>query len=904
VVAVPQLRRSFGFVTSFRQTLTIARFSFGKIARNPAGLAPVGVIALASAVFGSRIMAQFEIPLLPGTQQVLNYLTAPVGEVSSPWVVIPLLLMYFSGALVWTERDAGLSDITGALPVSNWVFLTGKFLGLGLIIVVWMALLMLGGILMQAGLGNDKPEISLYLKVLFGLQLTDYLLFALLTLVVQAVVNERYTGYLLMFLVFSFISFPSTFQVEHSMLIFGKDPGWWYTDMRGFGPTVGPWLWFKVYWILWAVLLALAAGLLWVRGREQSFKRRLQLAKRHFTGAVARITIMALGLLFAVGSFIFYQTNVLNEYLTGTDIDGRRAEYERLYGRYRNTPQPLLTATKLWVEIYPDLQQAEIRAAYTLMNKDTVPIDSIHLGSVSGLMPEKVNFSRSAACVLRDKKLNHHIYALEHPLAPGDSLQLNFVVHYIPPGFLQSGTSPLVVENGSCLTNLDLLPDIGYQRYRELNDAVTRKKYKLAARPRIPSLDDPEALKKPVSTGQYTFEAIVGTAKEQVAVTPGALKRSWTKGSRRYFHFKTDAFVRGGYSILSAKYAVQESRWNNVAIRIYHHPGHAGNIGRMLRSLKASLEYYTEQFGPYPYGHITVVERAGGGDGAGSEAAMITYGEQYSMMNPDDGADGFDLPYYILAHEVAHQWWGGAGLTPANVEGAGFLVEGLAVFSGMQVLEKNYGEGHLRKYLDFLHSFYEMPRSPATASLLRADESFLYYRKGGVAMYTLSRYIGKKKVNGALRQLLRRHRSGALPLPTSLDLYQELQKVTPDSLHDLLEDLFEKNTYWRLKTRNVAVSRTKAGYWQAILKVQAQKVVVDKAGHENEVPMNDWLEVGIYEEGKGANEPLYRRKHRIRSGEQTIKVTVPGKPGRAGIDPDNLMIDLRPEDNIKAVKPG
>lgn len=455
-----------------------------------------------------------------------------------------------------------------------------------------------------------------------------------------------------------------------------------------------------------------------------------------------------------------------------------------------------------------------------------------------------------------------------------------------------------MVKNGTCFTNFDLLPTIGYQRYRELNDAVTRKKYKLAARPAIPSLYDREARKKPAITDQNTFEAIVGTAEDEVAVGPGTLHKTWTEGNRRYFHFKTDAPIRGEYSFLSGKYAVQESKWNNVAIRIYHHPGHSMNIDRMLRSVKASMEYYTQQFGPYPFGHITVIERAGTDGGASSEASMVDYGEQFSLMNPDDSPDGFDLPYYILAHEVAHQWWGGASLTPANVEGAGVLVEGLAVYAGMQVLEKNYGNGHLRKYLSFLHSFYEMPRSLATPSLLQANESFLYYRKGGLAMYALSSYIGKEKVNGALQRLLQKHHSGELPLPTTLDLYEEIKNVTPDSLNYLLNDLFKQNTYWRLKTDRFTAEQTKAGDWQVTLKVQAQKVVIDSTGKENEMPMNDWLEVGFYEEAKGLSKPLYLQRHRIRSGEQTIKVTLPRKPDRGGIDPNYLMIDLRLDDNL------
>ena len=44
------------------------------------------------------------------------------------------------------------------------------------------------------------------------------------------------------------------------------------------------------------------------------------------------------------------------------------------------------------------------------------------------------------------------------------------------------------------------------------------------------------------------------------------------------------------------------------------------------------------------------------------------------------------------------------------------------------------------------------------------------------------------------------------------------------------------------------------------------------------------------------------QKHRIRSGEQTITVTVPRKPVRAGIDPYHLLIDWELDDNIEKVK--
>ncbi|HEX9980231.1 MAG TPA: M1 family aminopeptidase [Flavobacterium sp.] len=897
-ISVPQVQRNFGLTTNFHQIIRIAGTSFKKIAKHPIGLTLVGAVALISAAFGNLIINVLGMPLLPTTQQVVAYLAAPVTNVGSLWVIIPLLIMFFVGELVWRERDAGLGEIADAAPASDWVIIIGKFLGLGLIIVTWMGLLMAGGILMQLYPGYDKVEIGLYLQSLFGLQLIDYLIFTWLVFVVHIIANQKYIGYLLVIVIYSFMAFPSKFGVEHNMAVFGADAGWWYTDMRGFGPTPGPWLLFKGYWIGWCLLLAVAAKLLWVRGREYGIKDRLRLAKLRFDRPTAWLTISGAILIISLGCLIFYNTNVLNHYMTASDITARRANYEKQYGRYRNTPQPHLIATKLHVELFADRQQADIRAVYTFVNKDTVAIDSIHAGNASGIDFTEVNFDVPALRVLKDKELIHQIFALKKPLQPGDTLKMNFMVHYKQQGFEHNGTKALVVDNGTYFTNFDLLPGIGYQHYREIKDAPSRIKYGLPPRPEIPLLYDKTIIKKAFSTDQTTLEAIIGTAKDEVAVAPGALKRTWIKGDRRYFEYKTDGQIGGEYSILSAGYLVQERKWNDIDIRIYYHPDHAQNINRMLQSAEASLAYYTEHFGPYPFGYITLVERAGDGGGANADGGIIYYGEQYALMNPDDSPNGFDLPYYVMAHEVAHQWWGMARLTPANVEGAGVLIEGLAVYSGMQVLEKNYGAGHLQKYVNYLHSSYQTPRSLASASLLRANEPFLYYKKGGLAMYALSKYIGKKKINGALRNLIEKRHTGEIPLPTTLDLFRELKKVTPDSLDYLLVDLFKTNSYWRLKTKQFSADQIKTGEWQVTMKVYVQKVVIDDSGREKEMPMNDWLEIGIYEQGKDLNEPLYLKMHRFRSGEQTIQIIVPRKPDSGGIDPNYLMIDLRLEDNI------
>ena len=68
--------------------------------------------------------------------------------------------------------------------------------------------------------------------------------------------------------------------------------------------------------------------------------------------------------------------------------------------------------------------------------------------------------------------------------------------------------------------------------------------------------------------------------------------------------------------------------------------------------------------------------------------------------------------------------------------------------------------------------------------------------------------------------------------------------------------------------------------------------------------MNDLVEIGVFAPatGDGPGEPLYLRRHRIGSGRQTIRITVPRAPARAGIDPRRKLIDRDREDNVVDVQ--
>jgi hypothetical protein len=500
--------------------------------------------------------------------------------------------------------------------------------------------------------------------------------------------------------------------------------------------------------------------------------------------------------------------------------------------------------------------------------------------------------------VVNDEKLGHSIYALSQPLEPGDSLALNFDVRYEPRGFRNSGASRAVIPNGTHFTG-ELLPRIGYQPSRELMSASDRRAQGL---PRQVTLPTPDDVDPSVTAGDAVlFDAVIGTDKDQVAVAPGSLRRTWTEGDRRYFNYASDIPITGRFDFFSARYAVRREKWNDVEVEVFTHPPHTKNVDRLMHSARASLDYYSSQFGPYPYRFLQFVEHPGNGLGMGVDGSgVITGGEGIYLVDPQEG--GIDVISEVVSHEIAHQWWG-MQLKHAFAEGAIVLAESLAWYSGMQVIRKERGREGLRQFMSVLREPNPWPPIRTGLPLLRAMDPYAGYRKGPFAMYALSEAVGESQVNGALATLVRK-KSADGSLATTRDLYRELQAVTPDSLRSFLHDLFEVNAFWTFDTKKATASETKPGVWQVTLDLEARKVVADSAGAETERPIDELVEIGIFaaaEPGERLGKPIYVQKHRIHSGLQTITITVRQKPVRGGIDPYNLL-DWEEGDNIETIQ--
>ena len=124
-------------------------------------------------------------------------------------------------------------------PLPGWTPLAARLLALAVLLVGLQALLIPLGMALQMYQGYYDFELGLYFRILFGLGLPNYLLFAAVAMAVHVVVDHKYMGHLIVVLFYMFTLQASMFGIEHNLLIFGSDPGWTYSDMNGFGPFTG-----------------------------------------------------------------------------------------------------------------------------------------------------------------------------------------------------------------------------------------------------------------------------------------------------------------------------------------------------------------------------------------------------------------------------------------------------------------------------------------------------------------------------------------------------------------------------------------------------------------------------------------------------------------------------------------
>lgn len=912
IAKAPATPRSFDAATAFGQFIHLAWFDTKSVLRSIPFL-----VLLAFGLFnylGSSLAIDntFGTPIYPVTALMMQSMQG------SYQFLLIIIVTFYAGDVLWRERDAKLAEVTDSLPVPNWVPLLSKLGAITAVVVAFVGFGVLAAIGYQLWHGYTNLEPLVYLQAAF-IDAWPWVLMGALALFLQVVSNQKFIGYLLLILVLLAQIVLGQIGYEHNLYLYGGAPVMTYSDMNGYGHLLQPYAWFQTYWTLFAAILIVLANAFWVRGTASNWSRRWRDALRSLRGPQTAV-LASLALAFVVtGGWIFYNTNVINEYLPEDAALDRQARVEKEYRQFKDLPQPRVLDVRADVDIYPEERRSVIRGHYRLTNKHDVAIPELH---VYTNVNSTIEVTKPADLVLKkeDREAGVRIYALREPLAPGAALDFDFVLERAERGFTNSGM-PASTGAGDLRSTLNAngtffnsneMPHFGYDESRQILDRNERRKRDLGDVPRKAKLEDEHARGTMgiVDSDWINFEATVSTSADQIALAPGYLQREWTENGRRYFHYKMDRPMLPFYCFLSARWEVKRGEWHGLPIEVYHDPKHAYNVERMIDATRKSLDYFTTNFSPYQHHQVRILEFPRYARFAQSFANTIPFSESIGFIADLTDPDSIDYVFYVTAHEMAHQWWGHQ-VIGADVQGQTMLMESLSQYSALMVMEKEYGREHMRRFLKYELDRYLRGRGGELIEelpLMRVeDQQYIHYGKGSVVLYRLRDEIGEENLNRALANYIRDKAYQQAPYTTTLELVDYIRAQTTTDKYPVIDELLAKIVFYDNRVVSASVS-PRNGKYDVTIEYEMAKRESDGAGRETNLALDDWIEVGVFardeDESESTEKPLYLERKRITQPRGQFTMTVDAMPYEVGFDPYNKLIDRLPDDNRKTVELG
>ena len=906
--ALPMPQR--GFSTGLTQLVALARFDMGFVFRSPAFfvLLFIGVINAGFSVwFVGTIYGSNSYPVTRLVVQALQ------GAFS----IMPIIIaVYYSGELVWRDRERRLHEIVDATAAPDWTHLLPKIVAIALVLATSSIVAVITGVAIQAMKGYFHFELGSYLLWFALPMVITALQLAVLSVFVQVLVPQKFIGWGVMLVyIVATVSLASA-GFEHNLYNYGGSPNVPLSDMNGMARFWIGHAWFQFYWSAFAMLLAVLAYALWRRGATTALRPRLAALPRRLRGGAGALALVSLVAFVGSGAWIFYNTNVLNHYLTGPDRDKELADAERELLKFETLPLPRVVGVKLDVQVYPREARVVTTGSYKVVNKTAAPIDQLHLYWRDTLRMDALSIDGATLEKDYAPRFSYRIYRLTPALQPGETREIRFKTTLEERGFPNSAPLTRVVDNGSFVDNSDITPLVGMSRDNLLKDRAKRRKYGLPPDLRPPTLEDESGRARSIfsaSSDWVDADITVGTDADQTPIAPGYTLSDTTANGRHVVHFKPAAPINHFFSIQSARYAVKrdkaDTKGGTVDLAIYYQPGHEYNVDRMIAAMKISLALFSEQFSPYQFRQARILEFPSYASFAQSFANTIPYSEDIGFLSKLGDPDKIDIATYITAHEIAHQWWGHQ-LVPSVQQGATMLVESFAQYSALLVMERMYGKEQMRRFLKYELDRYLSRRGGEVVEelpLARVENQlYIHYQKGSLTMYWLKEVVGEETVNRALAKLLQQYAFKAAPYPNSTDFLRILRAEAGPQYDQLITDLFEKITLLDVKATNAKSVHRSDGKYEVTFEVDAKKLYADGKGKETEAPLDEPFDIGVFDAEPGhtgytAASVLSFERKPIHTGKQTVTVVVDKPPKFVGVDPYNKRIDRNSEDNLTKV---
>lgn len=393
------------------------------------------------------------------------------------------------------------------------------------------------------------------------------------------------------------------------------------------------------------------------------------------------------------------------------------------------------------------------RVQYT--NTEDVPLDAIYFRlyvnaphyNEGGISVENVQVNGAEAQTTLEVNDTVLKIALPQPLAPGQQAEITMRFTTTVPE--DGGYGIFQVEDGT-FTLYNWHPELAvYEQGGWLLNPITKQG-------------------DPTNTDGANY-AVTFAAPTGYQVVTSGVEAEPTEANDLMTHQIVSALTRNFVIVAGDTFEVVSEQTGDVTVNSYFLPNDQAGGNQALTTAAQSIDLFSQQFGPYPYPEVDVVEVRLGGGAAGMESTgMIMLGRDYyapeqsgSMQGLESlvpGADALNVLGFVTAHEIAHQWW--YSTLGSDAYKQPWLDESLTNWSAAYFYEETAGEqvGLLARDL-FVSSGYR-------AILARGDErldqpvdqfseleySTIVYGKGALMYDALRQQIGDEQFFAFLRR--------------------------------------------------------------------------------------------------------------------------------------------------------
>jgi ABC-2 type transport system permease protein len=715
-----------------------------------------------------------EFNLLPFTR---IFIGAPLSIYT---LIVILSTFLFSGLLINKGRQYKMNLMLDVTPVKNWQLLLSKIGAISLVQIVQLLLFIFVGIIIQTLNGYYNFEFRLYFFHLFVLVFPVLFVWNVTSQFVHTLVPNLFLRLFILAGLWLGAQSVEQLGIQTSTLKYNFLPALEYSDFNGYGHQLKGYLLLISYWCMFGLLLVFGISIIWNRGSLSSIKERLILAKTRMNKPVALLLILSAISFLWLGHKIYNLENLAKNSITANPKQTLN-DYKKEWEKYSDIIQPKITDIDLKIDLFPSEENFTARGVYKLVNQSSKNIDTIFIRTGFDEITE-LNWNENAQLLREHAGMKSYLFKLTDSLYPGDSVELSFNIKNTPNTIFSRNSN--VLKNGTYLRQ-DILPRLGYQFIDH----------------ELPLMDSL------VNSNNYfhrdanyvNIRTILSTSVDQLAIAPGELITQKNTGKRTIYEYHTPKPVKFNFSFHSAQFETIEEEYSGVEIQLYYLQGHHFNTKLMLDGLKASLDYNTKWFGAYPYQQLRVIEfpHTEAGYSATLTSNNIPASEILFNMKTAVMDKKINLPFYVMAHELTHEWFGNT-VMPADAEGAKMLTESITEYLTLCIYREHLGEAFSDNFLNLQRNRYNrgLKREEANERPLNkvlSHQEYIAYGKGAIAFNTISKSIGKDRFNSILQRYLLKYKSQVNYYPTSNNFIQLLKSNTDKKEHQLID-------YWLTQT--------------------------------------------------------------------------------------------------------